>query len=614
MVTFLKFLRVSLIVSNLLCFCLGILLFIFVFLLAGHAPSFSPKLGGWVAGTSLLSITNLVALFYLFNRLKPGVIKSIFTVINVINAIGYVMAFRRISMILNNYGARLSIGPEYAIWVKVLVFLPCFFALLSAFNFLVMSGFINIHKKDKENTSLAEGDTPTKSYQEKTGMIQKFKGKKRYIIASLGLILCLLFFMGAKKYFDTADDVIPSKPISVEWLVEPNLYSVGGFRNGVGWIQREEDGSWELIDGTGKTLVSGFEAEFLGSYDEETGLAFFRNKEGLSGYIDRSGDVVIPAQYDAAFGFYHGMAMVRKEIDGQSLYGVIDRYGNVVVPIIHKSLYIITPELFGIEKDGKWGCINNQGEVVIDFISVISSLKWEYLGFYPYSVERNFVYVLPPNVLSININGKVGLIRTDGTWVLPASYDVVFDGGNGLIGLEKDGKVGFVDAEGKTVIDFKFYGTTIDGISARTKKPVRRCLNDPLYTFSEGLAVVLLSPLPPPPEKVAIEKLLYGVIDTKGNVLFSFKGGLRNLFHNGFGRLWDTHLWDTKNALTLIDRSGDRYSVQLPQNEYVRSLFWESPLQGVALIAKMDGRDLNSGTKYGYLKFKINREVRSNDQ
>ena len=130
MVTFLKFLRVSLIVSNLLCFCLGILLFIFVFLLAGHAPSFSPKLGGWVAGTSLLSITNLVALFYLFNRLKPGVIKSIFTVINVINAIGYVMAFRRISMILNNYGARLSIGPEYAIWVKVLVFLPCFFVLL----------------------------------------------------------------------------------------------------------------------------------------------------------------------------------------------------------------------------------------------------------------------------------------------------------------------------------------------------------------------------------------------------------------------------------------------------------------------------------------------------
>ena len=465
-------------------------------------------------------------------------------------------------------------------------------------------------------------------------MIQKFKGKKRYIIASLGLILCLLFFVGAKKYFDASDDVIPSKPIAVEWLVEPNLYFIGGFRNGLGWIQRKEDGPWELIDGTGKILVSGFEAEFLGSYDEETGLAFFRNKEGLSGYIDRSGDVVIPPQYNYTGSFKYGMAVVEKEVDGQTFYGVIDRYGAQVLPFVYKNLIeIITPELFAIEKEGKWGCINKKGEVVIDFIADLKSdLAWEGAGVNQSFHEKKFNYVLPPNVLSVNINRKKGLIRTDGTWVLPASYDnvfagmggfgdyrweppvsfdEVFGGGKGLIGLEKDGKVGFVDAEGKMVIDFKFYGTTVDGISARTKKNVRRHFTDPQYAFSEGLAVVLLSPLPAPPEEVPYKELLYGVIDTKGNVRFSFKGGAGDLFDNGF-----THLWDPSNTLTLIDRYGERYSTKWSQSKYKRvlGLSWDGPLQGVATVWEKTGKDLESRPKYGYLRFKINREVLSNDQ
>ena len=143
--------------------------------------------------------------------------------------------------------------------------------------------------------------------------------------------------------------------------------------------------------------------------------------------------------------------------------------------------------------------------------------------------------------------------------------------------------------------------------TGEAKKPLRRRLNGPLYTFSEGLAVVLLSPIPAPPAEIPYKKLSFGVIDMKGNVLFSFQGGGGEVFKNGFMRVWGSN-----SALSLIDRSGDRYHKYLPLNAQLSSLTWDSPSSGIALVSVNDKK--NSRFKSGYLRFKINREVRSNDQ
>src|SRR5947207_494824 len=65
-----------------------------------------------------------------------------------------------------------------------------------------------------------------------------------------------------------------------------------------------------------------------------------------SGYIDRSGKVVIPLKYDAVWPFHDGLAQVRYNIpngtvkteEGQQWghryqYGFIDRDGNEVIPL-----------------------------------------------------------------------------------------------------------------------------------------------------------------------------------------------------------------------------------------------------------------------------------------
>lgn len=673
-----KSLRISLIVSNLLCFCLGVLLFLFVLLLGAYDPSSSSKIGRWMSGTLWLSVTNLVALRYLFNRLKPGLLKSIFTGINAFNAVCYTIGFFGINMILNRYGARLSFGPEYAIAVKALILLPGFLALVSAFNFLVMAGYINIHKKNDENPlptgeierqqELLIGndggatikDIPSAdlgktnpTLRAEPEMIQEFKKNKRYALFALCLAALAAFFafrfLGGEQNplgWETTDS-----KITFEWLIEPKLSGANNFSCGVAWIQENEGDPWMLIDSTGKVLVRGFKAKSISPYDEETGLAFFEKSDGwegnefvgnrLAGYINLSGDVVVEPGYSFSRGFKYGMAVVTKKIDGRFFQGVIDRHGKIVLPFIYTyegidSLEIITPELIAIRKDDMWGCVNRKGEVVIDFISdTRPAIKEEFISypsplfFHSNETENSFSYVLPPNVLSINIKGKEGLIDVQGKWILSADYDRVFNGeghflsgienrwaspfayesafggGKGLIGLEKDGKVGFVNAEGKTVIDFKFYGTSIVGTD-EAKKPLLRRLNGPLYTFSEGLAVVLLSPIPAPPAKIPYKTLSFGVIDMKGNVLFSFQGGGGEAFKDGFMRVWGSD-----NALSLIDRSGDRYHKYLPlplnrkTSQRLLKVIWDSPSRGIGMVAEKDS--FKSRPKWGYLRFKINQ-------
>ena len=86
---------------------------------------------------------------------------------------------------------------------------------------------------------------------------------------------------------------------------------------------------------------------------------------GTLGFIDITGELVIPCEYDFSFGFQEGLCAVAK--DGK--LGFIDKTGNVVIPFI----YDITrgPSFNNgvaiVRKDGKLGAISKSGEELIKF-------------------------------------------------------------------------------------------------------------------------------------------------------------------------------------------------------------------------------------------------------
>lgn len=98
------------------------------------------------------------------------------------------------------------------------------------------------------------------------------------------------------------------------------------------------------------------------------GLALV-SKDGKYGFIDESGEVVIPLQFDSmVYDFKEGLACV--EIDGK--FGFIDKTGNIVIPCQYEDGYPYNYDfkdgLAPVKKDGKWGYIDKEGNTVIPFI------------------------------------------------------------------------------------------------------------------------------------------------------------------------------------------------------------------------------------------------------
>ena len=139
-------------------------------------------------------------------------------------------------------------------------------------------------------------------------------------------------------------------------------------------------GKWGYINTAGEYVI---EPQFYDAYssqksDGRTTTKYVDNawyfSEGLVrvmigdkwGYIDREGKIVIEPQFDLAFFFDNGLALVRENDEKK---GYINTEGEfVVVPQVDPPFYISTLSngLAVLKIDDKHGYINAKGEVVIE--------------------------------------------------------------------------------------------------------------------------------------------------------------------------------------------------------------------------------------------------------
>jgi hypothetical protein len=95
---------------------------------------------------------------------------------------------------------------------------------------------------------------------------------------------------------------------------------------------------WRYIDSKGETVIPNFYCLEAGKFKEGLArIAFFNGpnkyyeKDGLYGYIDKSGKTVIAPAYVDAKDFSDGLAPVKIK----NTYGYIDKKGTVVCPFIY---------------------------------------------------------------------------------------------------------------------------------------------------------------------------------------------------------------------------------------------------------------------------------------
>lgn len=270
--------------------------------------------------------------------------------------------------------------------------------------------------------------------------------------------------------------------------------AIGEFSDGLAYVRKA--GRYGFIDTTGSVVIP-CEYDRVWSFDEELAKV---TKDGKQGYIDTAGTIVVPFEYALVGFFQEGLADVTKA--GKK--GFIDAAGNMVIPCEYDSVDSFHKGFAEVEKDGKYGLIDTVGNIVI---------PCEYEKFWSHS-ER------------------LAIVQKDyGNWLIDFVDDTIIPWAYGVPslnyheglsevqqdireGFEKDYKYGYIDTFGKIDIS---------------------CEYDAAEHFSEGLALVKKD-----------EK--FGYIDIDGNIVIPFEYDKASSFSNGLAQVNINGKWGTINA------------------------------------------------------------------
>lgn len=222
-------------------------------------------------------------------------------------------------------------------------------------------------------------------------------------------------------------------------------------------------------------------------------------KDNKFGYIDKNGNVIIPATYEYESSSYKTIpaftnGFVRIKKDGK--YGMLDKTGKVLLPFDYESIGLVQlpgNHVMAAKKEGaktSYGMVNTQNKVLIPFeyddlqadsnlIVVKQNSKWglfdntgkkllspEFTSLISYSKDK---------VLKAEKDGKYGFIDPAGTWLFEKAKNVytLYGANQGRILCMVSSKYGFLDLKGNEVIITKYdnaYGFENNGMAKVAKK------------------------------------------------------------------------------------------------------------------------------------------------
>ena len=184
---------------------------------------------------------------------------------------------------------------------------------------------------------------------------------KRYLL----LLLMVFLLFGLLSVFSTSSYAADSQ---FEYVLPCVWRYIESFSEGLAMIQGyNKDGGagyFGFVDGTGKIQIP-LEWDEAKPFSE--GIAPVK-RDGVWGYINKEGLVVIEPQFYEAALFYEGLACVAVLNEFNKLnYGYIDKTGAIVINPDYYSIMRFREGLAAVCKDDKWGYISSDGQTVIGF-------------------------------------------------------------------------------------------------------------------------------------------------------------------------------------------------------------------------------------------------------
>ena len=234
------------------------------------------------------------------------------------------------------------------------------------------------------------------------------------------------------------------------YKISPQLEDVYFDNLKIGIITFIKDGLVGLMDKNGKILVPS-KYETIGKIENGFAPAKINGKYGL---IDTKGSTIIPFRYNYLGGFTNGISSSFIENENAKM-GLLDIKGNILLNPEYDFVYTSQDNMVYLKKDNKKGLADKYGN---------NLLPTEY---------REDYHQFNEGLMIVEKDKKFGFVNDKGEMVIPLIYDGADEFSEGLAPVLKDWKWGFINIRGDTIIDFKFVGVMMpfrDGYASYGKR------------------------------------------------------------------------------------------------------------------------------------------------
>ena len=198
-----------------------------------------------------------------------------------------------------------------------------------------------------------------------------------------------------------------------------------------GYAVAKRDKQYFVIDVNGnETIINNPQIKGIKKFSE--GMAPFYNKNGMSGFINTEGKVIIPARFTGVGYFRSGVAWARTK---EGLIGFINNNGDWVIEpqFIAVKNFSLESEIAQVRVKDTWTYIDKQGNIL-----------------YPYLADSFDDY--SEGFAKAVTNKKVGFLDNKQEWVIQPQFEATRRFKNGYAAAKQNGKWGLINTKGEWVI------------------------------------------------------------------------------------------------------------------------------------------------------------------
>lgn len=194
-------------------------------------------------------------------------------------------------------------------------------------------------------------------------------------------------------------------------------------------------GDYTFIDTNGE-LISDLTWDY--AYSFKSGMARVK-KDDLYGFINLEGEIVLEPQFISALDFREGLASVEIE---NNKWGYVDTNGNFISKLQWDIAYDFNDGFAIVVEGEKMGLINTRGNIVTE-------LQWDDIDSeiedYPSNNLYRQRYVkFVDGLVRVRKDDRYGFIDESGNVVVEPIWDYATQYSDGLISVSKDGKYGII--------------------------------------------------------------------------------------------------------------------------------------------------------------------------